>query len=304
MRAVAIVLALAVVATAAPSPSPAPSPGTNERVLTLEPREVGVGLEPAYGVDTQRFPTIVSTVDARGQAVVATFSTRVKRQFEVLPLTLDWSPGRQDRLSAVLPFVNSDQVTNGPYGSAHAHASGLGDTSLAWEHTFGSRPVGGWETGTLLSLVIPSGRSAYDITNADELPLGTGHYQMGTGLMVRRISDPLAIYGSLGVIYTVPRSFEGQRIAPGLGFTATSGVTWAVSDRWSLTEEISYARRPNVFLASPTLTTTQNVDQAYLTQAVTYSSRRGDFLLRLLFSAGLNDSSTDFVGGISAQWRH
>ena len=30
----------------------------------------------------------------------------------------------------------------------------------------------------------------------------------------------------------------------------------------------------------------------------------GDFLFRLLFSAGLNDASTDFVGGISAQWKH
>lgn len=290
-------------APATPSASPSPSPGANERVLTLEPRALSIGLEPAYGVDTQTFPTLVTYVDANGDAYVEQVSTKVKRQFVEIPITLDWSPGRDDRLSAVFPYVNSEQVTTGPYGSAHARASGLGDIGLGWEHTFGRRPVGGWETGALLSVTFPTGRSVYDITSADALPLGTGHYQVGTGLVVRRLADPLAIYGSVGVSYTLPREFSGQRVSPGVGFTASSGVTWAMSDRWSLSEQISYMRRPNIFLASPTLTVTQNVDQAYLTQAVTYSSRRGDFLLRLMLSAGLNDASTDFVGGISAQWR-
>lgn len=294
----------ATVASRAPTPSPSPSPGANERLLTLEPREVSVGVEPAYGVDTQTFPTLITYVDPNGDAHVEQVSTKVKRQFVQVPITLDWSPGRQDRLSAVFPYINSEQATTGPYGSAHARASGLGDVGLAWEHTFDRRPVGGWETGALLSVAFPTGRSVYDITRPDALPLGTGHYQVGTGLLVRRISDPLAIYGSLGVSYTLPREFAGQRVSPGLGFTASSGVTWALSDRWSLSEQISYARRPNIFLASPTLTVTQNVDQAYLTQAVTYSSRRGDFLLRLMLSAGLNDASTDFFGGFSAQWRH
>jgi hypothetical protein len=156
-----------------------------------------------------------------------------------------------------------------------------------------------WKTawdGTLgLSVGLPTGKSIYNVRE-NEAPLGSGHYEVGGVLGASRIFDPFVFNAAGGLIYTLPRTMHGTRIAPGLGYLAQTSIGVALSDRWLLSEELNFTRRPNVLLSTPTDARTENTDQSYLKHGLIYTPSGGQ-TLQMMFRLGLNSASPDYSVG-------
>jgi hypothetical protein len=221
----------------------------------------------------------------------------VRRSAVVTPLSVLYEINDRTSVTLVLPYVRREDEITVEGGSVKTRGQGLGDIQVRFERTQPNLGKTAWEGSVELDLGLPTGKSIYS-AGENQSPLGIGHYEIGGVLGARRIFDPFSFNVSLGVVYDLPRTVQGTRIAPGLGYSAQTGIGFALSDRWVLAEQMSFTRRPNVFLSSPTDAQTASTDQSYLSHSLIRTLRGGDSL-RMNFNVGLNSASSDYGFGVT-----
>lgn len=291
----------------APSPRRAPVRPGRSKMSRLE-----ISAETTFQSDREKVRVVSSellnpkklqeAVQADSGEKLATSSEReqtitVSRSSVVTPISIRYEINDRSSVTLILPYVRRQDEIGVEGGSVKTRGQGLGDVQLRFEKTQPRLRNTAWDGSIEFDLGIPTGKSIYNL-GKNQSPLGIGHYEIGGLVGVRRIFDPVSFNASLGVIYDVPRTVQGTRIAPGLGYSAQTGIGFALSDKWVLSEQMSYTRRPNVFLSSPTDAQTVSTDQSYLSHSLIRSVRGGGSL-RVNFTIGLNPASSDRGFGIS-----
>lgn len=233
-------------------------------------------------------PQREQTMTLRRSAMTTTFS-------------LSYDVNARNSLTVAVPFIRrQDEVIVGN-GSVRTSGQGLGDIQVRFARSYPRLFKTAWSGTAELNLGLPTGKSVYD-TGEDQSPLGIGHYEVGAIAGVRRIFDPFIFNAAGGLSYTLPRNVGEARITPGLGYSAQTGFGYALSDRWVLSEQLGYTRRPNVFLSTATDAQTESIDQSFLSHSLIYRPR-GGHSLRLMFNLGLNAASPDRGFGFTYAYR-
>lgn len=144
----------------------------------------------------------------------------------------------------------------------------LGDIETAL--TFHAYRSKSWLPDVLLTArgKFPTGRDPYGLetetvfgaTLAKEVPTGTGHYGLSTGVNLVKVFDPVVFFGSANYYWNFERNVGGifGRIDPGDAFEYILGMAVALSERTSL--NLSFQ---NIF----TWPTYQNGDKISETEA-------------------------------------
>ena len=236
---------------------------------------------------------------ARGAEREQTITKRSSSQITTVSISVDI--GEHNTLSGDVPYVRrEDEVTAGG-NSVKSRGRGLGDIQVSFEREQPRLFKTAWDGTAVFSVGLPTGKSIYNV-GANESPLGSGHYEVAGIFGVNRVFDPFVVKASGGLIYTVPRTVQGTRIAPGIGYMAQTGFGVGLSDRWVLSEEMSFIRRPNVLLATSIDAGTETADQAYLKHALTYSPK-GGHTLEVMSTFGLNPAAADYSIGFRWSYR-
>lgn len=221
----------------------------------------------------------------------------VRRSITVLPLSLRYALSPRNSLSVSVPFVRRvDEITVGEE-KHRTLTQGLGDVQVGFERLYPRLRKSAWDGALDFGVSLPTGRSIY--SGGSGSPLGLGHPEVSGRVSVRRVFDPLAVNAALGLHYTVPRTEGGTRVSPGLGHTLQTGFAYALSDRWAFSEQLTYSRRPNVFLNGPGDTNVYKSDQSYLSHGLLFNPRNGGHVFRMAFNLGLTPASTDRGFGFS-----
>ena len=221
----------------------------------------------------------------------------VRRSVTVLPLSLRYQLSPRNSLTASVPFVRRvDEITVGKE-KHKTLTQGLGDVQIGFERMYPRIRKSAWDGALDLSASLPTGRSIY--SNKRGSPIGLGHFELGGRMSIRRVFDPLAVNATVGLHYTVPRTESGMRVSPGLGHTLQTGFAYALSDRWAFSEQLTYSRRPNIFLNGPSDMKVYKSDQSYLSHGLLFNPRNGGHVFRMSFNVGLTPTSTDRGFGVS-----
>ncbi len=292
-------------ASPAASATPTTPPTPTDVIPTDPPTQprLQISVEPTFGLDTQRLLLLSNDGPDGGLVSQGTINTR--RSFQVIPVSLRYQSShpnmlQRDTWTLDIPYIRRHEESTFGGRLLESRNAGLGDIQLGFERIIPRLRQSAWDAIVGVNLQLPTGQSIYDST-ANELPLGSGHYEMGGFLGVRKIADPFVLSATFGINNSLPRSGGGIRIKPGLGYSIRTGIGYALSDRWVLSEQISFARRPNSFLISSTDTQSEQIDQSYLAHSLSYNPKRGSHTMRLTFSAGLNNASTDYTLGFAIQ---
>jgi hypothetical protein len=225
----------------------------------------------------------------------------VRRYSVITPLTVRFDIDPRNSLTAVVPYVRRrDEIKVGT-SSVVTRGQGLGDVQVKFERSYARLRNSAWDGTLEFSAGLPTGRSIYN-AGANQSPTGLGHYEVGGVVGAQRVFDPMVLSAALGLSYTVPRTVQGTRVAPGLGYSAQTGFGYAVNDRLVFSEQLDYTRRPNVFLLSPTDAGTAAVSQSYLSHSLIYNAGRGH-ALRMMFNLGLTPASSDYGFGFTYTYR-
>lgn len=230
-------------------------------------------------------------------------SVKVRRTSVTVPLTVRYEISSRNSVSFVLPFIKRlDEVkVGGETFKTSAH--GLGDAQFNFTREFPRLRKTAWDGNLSVNVGLPTARSIYN-AKADKAPLGLGHVELGNVFGVRRVFDPVVFNAAFGLSYLVPRTVDGGRVKPGLGQSFQTGVGYALHDRWAISEQLYYARRPNYFLNTPTDDRTSSTEQAYLNHILVYNPKgNGGQTMRLSFNLGLTNSSTDYGFLVSYSFR-
>jgi hypothetical protein len=226
----------------------------------------------------------------------------VRRSYIIIPFSFRYELSRRNSLTVTVPFIRrQDELKLGSVSTKSSN-QGLGDIQISFERTFSRLLRSSWDGSLQFNVGLPTGRSPYN-SEGNKSSLGTGHYELGGVVGVRRIFDPVAFNASFGINKTLPRTVQGERISPGLGYSAQTGIAYALSDRWVISEQLNYSRRPNVFLSNPLDTRTTVTDQAYLNHSLIYNPKGDAHTFRFTFNVGLNDASTDYGVGLTYTYR-
>ncbi|HLM58657.1 MAG TPA: pilus assembly protein N-terminal domain-containing protein [Pyrinomonadaceae bacterium] len=293
--------------TAPPAPKPAPASTAavrRERRSPLSRLELTV--DTTYLSDRERVRVVsaelldvkklqeVVTADAEDK--LAASPTReqtltLRRSSAVTSFALSYDINGRDSLTVIVPYVRrKDEILVGDE-AVKTEGRGLGDVQFRFERSFRRLFKTAWDGTAEFNLALPTGKSIYD-AGEGRSPLGIGHYEVGGVWGGRRLFDPFLFDAAFGISYTVPRTVGGARVAPGLGYSAQTGFGYALSDRWVLSEQLGYTRRPNVFLSSAADARTVAVDQSSLSHGLAYRPR-GGHVLHMKFNVGLNTASPD-----------
>lgn len=158
--------------------------------------------------------------------------------------TISAEYGLRDNLTASLsiPVVSKYSKTQFIDGVSHS----VGDISIgARLQPIESKP----DAPTLnvnLGVRIPSGTSPYKVISGSGLATGSGTTGITAGVSVNKVSDPVAIFGSMNVTYSLPSKELNQimngailtEVAPGMSFGFGLGFAYALS--YSITTSISF----------------------------------------------------------------
>jgi hypothetical protein len=216
----------------------------------------------------------------------------VSRSSSVTSVSIVDEIDARNSLTLNIPYVRRrDEITVG--GNAiKTRGQGLGDIQMRFERLYPHLRKSAWDGSVEFDVGLPTGKSIYS-AGGNQSPLGIGHYEIGSILGVRRIFDPLIFNGALGINYALPRTVQETRITPGLGYSAQTGVGFALSDRWVFSEQMYYTRRPNVLLSTPTDAQTESTAQSSLSHSVIYRPSGGN-TIGITFNLGLNSASSDY----------
>lgn len=291
---------------AAAEPPPAPpaparsSPGRRRPQLSLE---------AIYISDTERFPLLsvgaphqhgadghgehAHADDEGGAHLHQDGTVTAKRSLIIFPLSLRFPLNHRDTISVSAPFVRRRDTLEFAGNTIRFANEGLGDIHVGFERVMPGF-METWDANWGLSARLPTGGSVYNLEEGKS-PLGTGHYEVGGGFGVRRIFDPIVFRASVNLNYALPRKVGGVWFKPGMGHSVNTGIDYALSNRFTLSEQLSFTQRQNAFLVDPTASRTETTRQAYLGHSLFLKPKRGRHDFRFTFTLGLNNAAADYA---------
>ena len=134
-------------------------------------------------------------------------------------------------------------------GSEAKENSDLGDTTLSLNYQ-PFKSGGNWPTTTItMAVILPTGRSPYEINRDKDLPTGGGLYGVSLGVNMSKSIDPATAFGGISGTYRLkPSGGLAQNIngsildsvEPGMSFTASVGLAYAISYALSMNIAVQY----------------------------------------------------------------
>jgi hypothetical protein len=134
-------------------------------------------------------------------------------------------------------------------GSSAKENSDLGDTTLSLNYQ-PFKSGGNWPATTItMAVILPTGRSPYEINRDTDLPTGGGLYGVSLGVNMSKSIDPATAFGGIGCTYRLkPSGGLAQNINgailddidPGMSFSASVGLAYAISYALSMNVAFQY----------------------------------------------------------------
>jgi hypothetical protein len=175
-------------------------------------------------------------------------STDIERHINhTIQNTIDIQYGLRDNVTTAIsiPWVYVYDKT----GTAAAKdASDLGDISITMNYQ-PFKSGGDWPTTTLLmSAILPTGRSPWNINLNQDLSTGGGFYGLSLGMSMSKPVDPAMLFGSISGIYRlnvngISEYVNGailNEVDPGLVFSAAIGLAYSISYALSANVQFQY----------------------------------------------------------------
>lgn len=146
-----------------------------------------------------------------------------KSRIRQLSIPISVSYGIKDNLMATIsiPFVSSFKEI---YSGTDSNA-GLGDISAGIFYQFKGESVNFPSLTLKGSVKSNSGDSPYD----EDIPLGTGHWNVSTGLSAVKTYDPVSLFGSLSFTHIFAKNVNNMEIDPGDRIETIMGLGFAVN---------------------------------------------------------------------------
>ena len=128
-------------------------------------------------------------------------------------------------------------------------ANDLGDLGLSWQF----QPIKSNSDKPSIILngnfSVPVGRSPYEIAPGEELSTSAGLYSTNLGVSVSQVSDPVVVYSSMTLSYSLPLTDINQKrdegvldeVDPGLGIGVGAGMGYALSYKLNLNLSFNYS---------------------------------------------------------------
>ena len=249
-----------------------------------------VSIEPIFGLHSKSV-TVVE-IPSNGNVSSSKFvSATLHSSFEVSSLTVSYDTTRGSTITFAEPYIWRQQSLDVNGLKAAACSQGFGDATATFEQQFFVTRLLPWICKADLQVAMPTGNST------GELPLGTGYYVVSSDLAMQKVLDPIAVMGSIGLSYTLPKRVDSLWTSSGLGGSITTGIGYALTDRIVLSEELEYLRSTNIFVLDGN-SLSSHVDQGYITQSISFNNDRHN-VFRLAFSIGMNSNSNDCIADLT-----
>ena len=126
--------------------------------------------------------------------------------------------------------------------------SDMGDVTMSLEYQ-PFKSGGDWPTTTItMAVILPTGRSPYEINRDTDLPTGGGLYGVTLGVNMSKSIDPAMAFGGISCTYRFKPGELAQNINgailddvhPGMSFSASVGLAYAISYALSMNVSFQY----------------------------------------------------------------
>jgi opacity protein-like surface antigen len=217
-------------------------------------------------------------------------------------LTLGGRVGLAERWQGFfnLPLSYASQQFSFGQEESVTRRSGLGDVNAGVNYQLLREGSALPDVVALAGLSAPTGRSPY-ADGGSGVALGAGHWSANLGVQLIKTTDPVAIYGGIGLTQHFARNGLGRRIKPGNAFGYNLGLSFAINDTVSVSGE---------FVGSAQATTREDDVRMIGTSREPMQFRSGmiyrvakDWYLAPTISYGLNRDAPDVTLGVSSSHR-
>ena len=147
--------------------------------------------------------------------------------------------------SISIPYVYVYDKTG---GAEARDKSDIGDVSLSLNYQ-PFKSGGDWPTTTItIAIILPTGRSPYEIDRDTDLPTGGGLYGVNLGVNMSKSIDPAMVFGGISCTYRLKPTGLAQNMGgsildgvdPGMSFSASLGLAYAISYALSMNTQFQY----------------------------------------------------------------
>ena len=215
--------------------------------------------------------------------------------------TIPWTlyVGLTDRLES---FINlpvtwrqQEDLSQGNYSKNHQ--VGLGDVSVGLNYLLASENKQWPDVIGIFGVTVPTGDEP-NMLAPNKASLGSGHWDITTGLTLIKTYDPAVLYGGIDYTHTFPHTFnDGVRVSPGDSVSYWFGMGFAINDQLALFSQfIGLFQRETHYDDVKILGSAQ--EQMSLTTGFTYSLGKYNYLQPAL-TFGLNDDALDVIFDVS-----
>lgn len=152
-----------------------------------------------------------------------------------LTFPVEWHVGLTDRLNAFLnvPFTWTEQESSPEHNFSKNNNVGFGDATVGFHYLFVPEYKRWPDIFGSLRITAPTGDEP-DLTNPNQVSIGNGHWEIGTGLTVIKSYDPAILFGTIGYTHVFANTFNGIQIAPGDILSYTFGSGFVLNDQIAL----------------------------------------------------------------------
>jgi hypothetical protein len=237
---------------------------------------------------------------------------RYKTWFQTGSLQVRYRPSRSTLVLGTVPYLARQNRITSSGQTFETGTHGIGDVEALIEQDIRLGDQSPWQFVIAGRGQFPTGKSTYKNSND---ALGLGHYVLGAVIGIQRVSEPVFFSFAVEGDYIVPRIveyytpgpayigaiFHRSRVAPEPGGSVQTTLGYAISDQWTVFEQLSYTHLPNIYLINSTNPVVQPIDQGNLMHNFTYRPSRA-YAIHFRFVLGLRKASTDVSAGIGFQF--
>jgi hypothetical protein len=140
------------------------------------------------------------------------------------------------------------------------------------------------------SFSAPTGEKP-DPKNPNDVPLGSGHWHLSTGLTLVKSYDPAVLFGGLGYTHTFKETLNGIEVAPGNSFNYSFGMGFAINNQITMSGQFFGAYQTETERDGVELLGSSREPMSLRT-GLTYRISKGRYLEPAV-TFGLNDDASD-----------
>jgi hypothetical protein len=168
--------------------------------------------------------------------------------------------------------------------------AGIGDIGLGLKYLFKQQDKQWPDIIGSFSFSVPTGDKP-DPKNISDITVGSGHWQISTGLTLVKSYDPAVLFGGIGYSHTFKETLNGVELAPGNSFNYSFGMGFAINNQITMSGQFIGAYQTETERDGSEILGSSREPMSLRT-GLTYRIGKG-YYLEPAVTFGLNDDAPD-----------